>query len=1154
MRPLRRKPGFLRPTKKDDLQECSITDQPILVNYEVPSQSTIATATSSSSPDVALQPLSQKHDLWDRAFDALRARDEELVVAYEQYLPREISRRTLVQLTGAQREQQLQVYISTKLALEEKSGKWRGRGDKAIHIILFGKAFIDDVVSTDPHASLAWTGVCLLLPLLLNPGAEKEAMLTGLETIAKTITRYLAIERTYRSTETRPALKNSVQPDNSLAELFEGTIVNLYSKILEYQARCVCNISQPKALQVVKGMFKIGNQDSLLEEIKSYDAECEKYFSILDRDLLQRECVEQKLHRDELSSMIKGFSQLQATAETNSLERDKQEERCLHNLRGSVDYEKNKDRDRHGVRVPNTCGWVLHNPKFTDWRDDKSIGFLLITADPGCGKTVLARSLIDEKLLGPVDIVVCYYFFRHDDRREAWEMLGILLYQLFDQRPDLIKYALPYARKDSLFSKSVSTLWNILEIVAADESLPAVVCVLDAFDESSDDWETKEFVNKLVCFYTKFDAHHDDHPRKLPKLKFIVTCRPYHKDEMLFGKFGKLKERTRLCASDDGNPMCLQDGIKLVIETKVSTLREKLNLKEEVADILCSHLLQMENRTYLCISLILQLVAEPAVSINVTTRKGMRNFLSSIQSNLSHIYEAILQKIPIPEEGKKLLKIIIAAVRPLSVPEMRIASSIDEKSHSFHGLDVESIEGFVLKIRNQCGLFITIADGKIYLIHQTAKEFLVQKSARFSAASSSTATERIWRHSLDIANSNELLAWACIRYLCFTEFNVPEESKTRKHDNHCDFNEGPDQETANGSSLASDDILYRQCSTLDSTVVFDPRYWDQILLNGRFRKHQFLEYASSHWALHYRLSKPCHRNLQLLKQSLRLCNVHSNICRNWFQTLPEKEGRGLEFFRLPYEGELIEGTEDLLFCSFIGHDDGVEYLLQHLTQNGDCQDIAIQDTRKAALYLSIQEGHFDSVKVLLLPRPKSIINDALMINREGIVQNQLTYDIETSALRIAIQNGQLHLVQLLLKHGATPNVVGETSMLFDALRCKAPVTEIEKIVSLLLENHVNPNIPGTLLSMAKSLGLSERILCALSKSDGSDQGHDSGEPTKKTVELLYGMQFPDTHTTSFGGELSLDTFFNDLTSGPNPDSSLDPWCPLMIKESPHEGV
>lgn len=155
-------------------------------------------------------------------------------------------------------------------------------------------------------------------------------MLTGLETVAEMINRYFAIERTYwnTGTETRFALKNRVQRDSSLAEPFDGAISNLYSKILEYQARCVCNISQLKHSRVVKGMFKIGNQDSLLEEVKRCDVECGKYFQIFDQELWQREFFERDLRHFEIfCSMNKGFARLQYAAEENllkqkSLERD----------------------------------------------------------------------------------------------------------------------------------------------------------------------------------------------------------------------------------------------------------------------------------------------------------------------------------------------------------------------------------------------------------------------------------------------------------------------------------------------------------------------------------------------------------------------------------------------------------------------------------------------------------------------------------------------------------------------------------------------------------------------------------------------------------------------------------------------------------------
>lgn len=176
-----REPDLLRLIAAGSLEDPPIAYRPVLVNEEAISLSTVATVTSSSSPDASPQSLgpntaellneddsckiTKQQDLWDRAFDSLRVRDKKLVARYDRYLRREVAGVSLGQSSGAQKEKQLQAYIRDKLALHEKSGKMRDLGRQALEIVLFGKAFISAVVSTDPHASLAWTGVCLLLPV-----------------------------------------------------------------------------------------------------------------------------------------------------------------------------------------------------------------------------------------------------------------------------------------------------------------------------------------------------------------------------------------------------------------------------------------------------------------------------------------------------------------------------------------------------------------------------------------------------------------------------------------------------------------------------------------------------------------------------------------------------------------------------------------------------------------------------------------------------------------------------------------------------------------------------------------------------------------------------------------------------------------------------
>ena len=60
----------------------------------------------------------------------------------------------------------------------------------------------------------------------------------------------------------------------------------------------------------------------------------------------------------------------------------------------SIDYESY--RTRNPPRVPGTCTWFLEHPKFKVWRSESSSSLLWLSADPGCGKSVLASFLVEE--------------------------------------------------------------------------------------------------------------------------------------------------------------------------------------------------------------------------------------------------------------------------------------------------------------------------------------------------------------------------------------------------------------------------------------------------------------------------------------------------------------------------------------------------------------------------------------------------------------------------------------------------------------------------------------------------------------------------------------------------------------------------------------
>lgn len=83
--------------------------------------------------------------------------------------------------------------------------------------------------------------------------------------------------------------------------------------------------------------------------------------------------------------------------------------------------------------------------------------------------------------------------------------------------------------------------------------------------------------------------------------------------------------------------------------------------------------------------------------------------------------------------ARVLLQLIVAATRPLSLQEVNIALTLATQKPSYKSYealdqDLWPQKNFKSIVRNICGLFVSIHDGKVSLIHQTAREFLVRRT------------------------------------------------------------------------------------------------------------------------------------------------------------------------------------------------------------------------------------------------------------------------------------------------------------------------------------------------------------------------------------------------------------------------------------------
>ncbi|KAK7226933.1 hypothetical protein V2G26_014936 [Clonostachys chloroleuca] len=184
-------------------------------------------------------------------------------------------------------------------------------------------------------------------------------------------------------------------------------------------------------------------------------------------------------------------------------------------------------KNRNPDRVPGTCEWFVSNHDFQRWRESKSSTMLWVSANPGCGKSVLAKYLVDSELETTESRTTCYFFFKDGfgDQGSAKSALSCILQQLFIQRGELFSGKI-FKRLRAYtggHASSFDELWEILVIASQDKSAGELVCILDAFDECESQ-ERFKLAQALRKFYdpengTKNNAH----------LKFLVTSRSYDK-------------------------------------------------------------------------------------------------------------------------------------------------------------------------------------------------------------------------------------------------------------------------------------------------------------------------------------------------------------------------------------------------------------------------------------------------------------------------------------------------------------------------------------------------------------------------------------------------------------------------------------------------
>lgn len=375
-----------------------------------------------------------------------------------------------------------------------------------------------------------------------------------------------------------------------------------------------------------------------------------------------------------------------------------------------------------------------------------------MTGDPGCGKSVAASFLVDFLKNSQPSSLTTYFFFKDDSVRQASAVSALCaaLHQIFtDPRTEsLVEHGMKTYRNsgNGTFTQMLC-LWDTLSSVLSDKQCGTVFLILDAMDECKPE-ERQPLIESLTDLCRRnSSAASDIH------LKVAITSRPYAAVQRAFKNFQTIDIR----AEDSIDS--IDEDVRAVIDTRVDRFSKYMDLDGDMRlSALKKNLKAKADHTFLWVSLILDILDQSADC----TFEDLHDTIDNINPGIDSLYDKILSKARNPERARRLLHIIVGAAEPLTADEVNAAWSVKVGQRS----DLETMRGrsypsAELGIRETCGLFVRFMNGKVVLVHLSAKEFLVGKAHVPYQGDHGGSLK--WR--LDPAESSRVLAGICLTYL-----------------------------------------------------------------------------------------------------------------------------------------------------------------------------------------------------------------------------------------------------------------------------------------------------------------------------------------------------------------------------------------------------
>jgi hypothetical protein len=410
----------------------------------------------------------------------------------------------------------------------------------------------------------------------------------------------------------------------------------------------------------------------------------------------------------------------------------------------------------NGGLLKDSYKWILDQPDFRQWRDDQSSRLLWIKGDAGKGKTMLLIGIIEElsqqsgeSTIGsrkgksmpfsarqinrtssttPASACLTFFFCQGTDSRlnNATAALKGLIYLLLVQQPLLISHLRrKYNHAGPRLFEDANAFYALSEIfkdMLHDPGLRGAYVIIDALDEC----ETG--LLQLLDFIVK-NASTSRH------VKWLVSSRNTHNIE------GRLRlDDTRMRLSLELNARHVSYAVDIYIDYKISqlaSLKCDRKLQEEVRDRV--HL--KANGTFLWVALVFK-------ELQDVQSWDVLQVVEEIPTDLVLLYDRMIRQIQQLKRGDhEFCRLVLSAAtltyRPLYLLELGVLSGLPEQ--------ISGNTLSVVKIVDMCGSFLTIRDEYVYLIYQSAKDYLSTSAhTAIFPAGPAEVNHRVFSRSLQV--------------------------------------------------------------------------------------------------------------------------------------------------------------------------------------------------------------------------------------------------------------------------------------------------------------------------------------------------------------------------------------------------------------------